>query len=90
MAKRSTSQDNQGPEKVFKIGSVRASVFLNQGQKGPFRTVKLDRRYQGEDNEWHSTATFGDAQLANVLAVGQLALAYLIEKGQAEDTDNGS
>lgn len=79
------NQSSAGPEKVFKLASVRASVFMNQGQKGPFRTVKLDRRYKTEDGEWHSASSFSAQQLAAVLAIGQQALAFVMQQEQVED-----
>ena len=39
--------ENQGtkPVKVIKIGGAYASVFVNEGKKGPWVSVSLHRRY---------------------------------------------
>ena len=43
------------PEKTFKIGAVSASVFLNEGDEGAFRTITLQRRYK-KDESWDHRA----------------------------------
>ena len=85
MMSKKANQSNAGPEKVFRLGLVRASVFVNEGQKGLFRTVKLDRRYKTEDGEWRSATRFSAGQLAAVLAVSQQALAFVMEQEQVGD-----
>lgn len=67
-----------------RVQDLRA-VFVNEGQKGLFRTVKLDRRYKTEDGEWHSASSFSAGQLAAVLAVSHQALAFVMEQEQVED-----
>jgi len=45
------------PEKVFRIGSVSASVFANEVQEGkrPMRNVNLQKRYR-DGEEWKSSS----------------------------------
>ena len=49
------------PERVFRIGSISASVFANEidgdGGKRKVRNVNLQRRYRDGD-EWKSTTSF--------------------------------
>jgi len=80
----STEESKSPPEKVFELGSVCASVFVNQGQKGPFRSIKLDRRYRTEDGRWHSSSTFTAQQLAVAISIAQEALAFVIGREEAE------
>ena len=66
------------PEKTFRIGSVSASVFVNHGDEGEFRTIALQRRYKDGD-EWKSSNSFTKPQAAAALAVLQRALCHVLE-----------
>ncbi len=69
------------PEKTFRIGSVSASVFLNEveGSERRFRSVNLQRRYRDGD-EWKSSSAFGLAELPQAITVLEMALKYVAEK----------
>ena len=68
------------PEKVFRIGYVSASIFVNEikteGGTRTVRNVNLQRRYKDGD-EWKSASSFGLGDLPCALRVLQLALQYL-------------
>lgn len=68
------------PEKVFRIGYVTASVFVNKvkGENGKreMRNVQLQRRFK-DDGEWKSSSTFGIADLALALRVLRLAQRHV-------------
>ena len=74
------------PEKVFRIGYVSASIFVNEieteGGKRTVRNVNLQRRYK-DGNEWKSASSFGLGDLPCALRVLQLALQH-IETAEAE------
>ena len=68
------------PEKVFRIGYVSASIFVNEieteGGKRSVRNVNLQRRYK-DGNEWKSASSFGLGDLPCALRVLQLALQHM-------------
>ena len=70
----------KSPEKVFRIGLVSASIFINEieGESGKrqIRNVNLQRRYKDGD-EWKSSTSFGLADLPNAIRVLQLALQHV-------------
>ena len=78
----------QQPEKVFRIGGISASVFLNEIQtdsgKKKVRNVTLQRRYR-DGNEWKSASSFGLNDLANAVRVMQRAQDY-VESREADVT----
>jgi len=69
------------PEKVFRIGSVSASVFVNEVDQGKrhMRNVNLQKRYRDGD-EWKSSTSFGLAELPQAMAVLDLATKYVADK----------
>jgi len=84
MSKSTRKSDNR-PEQEYKLAHCRAAIFINQGEKGPFFTVKLERRYQRpEDGQWEGSNSFGVLQLSNIISVAQQALSYVLEQ-EAKD-----
>ena len=71
---------NKPPEKVFRIGSVSASVFANDVDTDSgsrcFRNVKLERRYKDGD-DWKGTSQFGLADIPHAIRVLQLAQQHV-------------
>lgn len=83
MAKQS---QKKSPEKVFRIGHVSASVFLNEGSSEgnarSFRSVNIQRSYRdGDDTKFSSSFTLAD--LPTAIRVLQLAQHY-VEQVEAE------
>ncbi|MCA9124887.1 MAG: hypothetical protein KDB11_32145 [Planctomycetales bacterium] len=71
------------PEKVFRVGSVSASVFVNtvdtENGKREIRNVNLQRRYKDGD-EWKSSSSFGLGDIPQAMSALQLAFDYVAEK----------
>jgi len=68
------------PERVFRIGAISASVFVNEvegeGGKRTVRNVNLQRRFRDGD-EWKSTSSFGLSDLPVAITVLNLALEHV-------------
>ncbi len=68
------------PEKVFRIGYVSASIFVNEikteAGTRTVRNVNVQRRYK-DGNEWKSASSFGLGDLPCALRVLQLALQHM-------------
>lgn len=77
------------PEKVFKMGAVRASVFVNpiqrDGQVVPLRKVVLEVRYRDKAGQWQSTGSLSINDLPKAITALQQAYEYLLtERSPAE------
>ena len=74
------------PVKVFRIGYVSGSIFLNEidteGGRRTIRNVNLQRRYKDGD-EWKSSTSFGLADLPDAIRVLQLAQQF-VEEAEAD------
>jgi hypothetical protein len=70
------------PERVFRIGSVSASIFRNEvetaGGKRDMRNVTLQRRYH-DGEEWKNASSLGLADLPQALTVLELAMKHIAE-----------
>jgi len=69
------------PERVFRIGTVSASVFVNEyeGEGGTrqIRNVNLQRRYKDGD-EWKSSTSFALSDLPSAIAALRLAMDHVV------------
>lgn len=79
-------QQKKSPEKVFRIGHVSASVFLNdassEGNARSFRSVNVQRSYRdGDETKFSSSFTLAD--LPTAIRVLQLAQQH-VEQAEAE------
>lgn len=76
----------KSPEKVFRIGHVSASVFVNEveneGGTREFRSVNVQRSYRdGDETKFASSFTLAD--LPQAIRVLQLAQQH-VEQAEAE------
>lgn len=75
------------PEKVFKAGAVRASIFQNtferDGKTIPIRKVVLEVRYRDKSGEWKSSNSFSLNEVPKAVTALQQAYEYLLEQGSA-------
>jgi hypothetical protein len=84
------------PEKVFKVGAVRASVFRNiitkNGQSIPLPKVVIEVRYKDKTGQWNGTNSLSLNDLPKAVLALQKAFEYLTEHRQpeqAEDPETG-
>jgi hypothetical protein len=81
----------QKPEKVFRVGYVSASVFLNTSEREEegetvereFRTTSIQRSYLDEKGKRQYTSGLSLGDLPNAIRVLQLAQAH-VEAKEAE------
>jgi predicted signal transduction protein with EAL and GGDEF domain len=76
------------PEKVFKMGAVRASVFVNMierdGKLIELRKVVLEVRYRDKNGQWQGTNSLSINDLPKAITALQQAYEYLLS-GAAPD-----
>ena len=76
------------PEKVFKAGAVRASVFLNMikkdGQEIPIKKVVIEVRYRDKSGEWKGTNSLSLNEVPKAVTALQQAYEYLVSDAGRE------
>jgi len=82
------------PEKTFKVGAVRASIFRNtiekNGQSIPLPKVVIEVRYKDKMGQWQGTNSLSLNDLPKAILALQKAFEYLMDHKQPEqeeDTD---
>ena len=80
------------PEKTFKVGPVRASIFRNpierDGKSFLLPKVVLEVRYKDKSGEWKGTNSLSVNDLPKAILALQSAYAYLLEN-KAENPESG-
>jgi hypothetical protein len=76
------------PEKTFKIGAVRASIFFNaierQGKQVLMPKVVLEVRYKDRAGQWKGTNSLSLNDLPKAILALQKAYEHLTEKKEPE------
>ena len=79
------------PEKVFKIGAVRASIFRNaierQGKQVMLPKVVLEVRYRDKSGTWKGTNSLSLNELPKAVLALQKAFEYLSEKKEDQPVE---
>jgi hypothetical protein len=78
------------PEKVFKAGAVRASIFRNHitqnGRQIPLPKVILEVRYRDKNGEWRGTNSLSLNEVPKAVLALQKAFEYLMEHKEPDTT----
>lgn len=79
------------PEKVFKMGAVRAAVFVNMierdGKPVALRKVILEVRYRDKAGQWQGTNSLSINDLPKAITALQQAYEYMLALGSSAETE---
>lgn len=67
------------PVTTLRCSSIQASIWKNEGEKGPFYNVTVSRSYKGPDGTRKKSESFGFADLEALLIVVQQAKVWINE-----------
>jgi hypothetical protein len=78
------------PEKVFKMGAVRASIWRNviqrDGRDVPIPKVIIEVRYKDKNGEWKGTNSLSLNELPKAISALQKAYDYLVEHREPDES----
>jgi len=80
------------PEKHFKFGGVRATVWCDVrksagGKSFKSRSVTLDRAYKDADGEWKNTHSLKEGDILKAMTALQQAFEFMTQKSDGEDEE---
>ena len=73
---------NKPPVHTLRIGAIKATVWLNENERGAWHSVSLCRLYKDGD-EWKDSASFGRDDLPLVAKVVDQAHSWIFEQSTA-------
>ncbi len=84
---------NQPPEETLRDGNLKATIWINEGEKGPYFTVTIAKTYKDDRGKYHDTNSFSvdDLPKLNLLTQDAYRKAsdFRREHYQSLDQDNG-
>ena len=75
-----TQEHKSKPVTTLRCSSIKASIWKNEGTKGPFYNVTVARSYKAQDGVWKNSESFGLADLDALVAVAQQAKLWVTER----------
>ncbi|MEL7167754.1 MAG: hypothetical protein AAGN64_00250 [Bacteroidota bacterium] len=71
------------PIDTIRDGSLKATLWQRQGEKGPFYTVELSRTYTDADGKFHDSHSFSGTELLRIARLADIAYSeILVAKGK--------
>jgi len=72
---------------------VKGSIWLNDGEKGPYYTVNISRSYKTFDKKekkevWKNTSSFRQSDLELVVGIAQEAMQWIDSQDQPTTQDD--
>jgi hypothetical protein len=69
------------PAHEIRLGRIKATIWANEGESGPWFNVRVARLYREEEG-WKTSTSFGREDLPLVVKVADLAHTWLLQHGQ--------
>ena len=64
--------DNQ-PEETLRDGNLKATIWVNEGEKGPYVSVTLAKTYTDDNGKYQDTNSFSQSDLLRVAELSRQA-----------------
>lgn len=75
---------SNSPFKTLRDGTIKATIWQNQTEKGAFYSVDIVRGYKDQNDEWKDTHSFSGAELLRVANLSTQAYNAISEARQAD------
>jgi len=88
-----SNQTKQRPVETLRDGAIKAAIWKNESENGPFFNVTFSRTYRNGDGELHDTDSFSGTQLLQLARLADKAYERTRKLTRAarvaEDNDEG-
>lgn len=88
-----TNNTKQRPEKTLREGAIKAAIWRNESENGPFFAVTFARTYKDAEGKLQDTDSFSGTQLLQLARLADKAYgaaAAMARAARADDTDEGA
>ena len=65
------------PATTLRYGRIKAAIWENVSEKGPFFSTTLSRSFQDQSGAWHNGTSFGLSDLEALLIVARQAKEWM-------------
>ncbi len=70
------------PIETIRDGSLKATIWENDSEKGSFFSVNISRTYKDEEENYHDSASFSGAELLRIANLASKAYDRVVELRQ--------
>ena len=70
-------QQSKQPANRLRCGNIKATIWENAGEKGPFFATTFSRPFKGQSGEWRNGTSFGLNDLEALLTVAREAKEWI-------------
>lgn len=67
------------PATTFRCGGIKATIWMNSGERGPFYAATFSRPFKNADGEWRNSASFGLGDLEAISILTAQAKAWIFD-----------
>lgn len=71
--------DADKPIRTLRDGVIKAAIWKNEGDKGPFYSVQFIRSYRDLNDQWHDTNAFTGADVLRLKRLAGKAYDAVLE-----------
>jgi hypothetical protein len=68
---------NKKPTHTFRCGNIKATIWQNSSEKGPFFATTFSRPFKDQAGEWRNGTSFGLSDLEALVTVAQQAKEWI-------------
>ena len=72
------------PTETLRDGSLKATIWKNEGEKGAFFSVNLTRTYKDDAGSYHDSDSFSGTELLRIAHLATRAYDLVLELRQQE------
>lgn len=79
--------NNKSPIHTIKIGRIRAAIWENESENGPWNSVTFSRLYKDETGGWKDSTSFSRDDLPLLMKVADQVHTYLYQKSPEQEVE---
>ena len=68
---------NNHPATTLRCGRIKATIWQNVSEKGPFFSTTFSRSFQDQSGAWHNGTSFGLSDLQALLIIAREAKEWM-------------
>ncbi|MFN0012176.1 MAG: hypothetical protein ACKVS8_11100 [Phycisphaerales bacterium] len=72
------------PAHTVRCGLIRAAIWRNESENGPFYNATFERRFRGGDGQWKGTTGYGRDDLLALAKVADSAHTWICQQQESD------
>ena len=78
-----SGEEKRQPFHKIRYRNITAAIWQNAGERGTWFSVTFSRSYRDQQNNWHTSESFGGPDLLVLAEVARAAFAWIVQTTQS-------